>query len=100
MRVVVFLAFLFQSRVCRTDRRGRVRGKGQELLKERLDVFFGLSGCLIPVGAGLNFGQDFAIIQVSYGLISKRIPTCLLFNLSIAHCSNSSSVISAVGGMP
>lgn len=27
MRVVVFLAFLLQSRVCGTDRRGRVRGK-------------------------------------------------------------------------
>jgi len=75
MRVVVFLAFLLQSRVCGADRRGRVRGKRQELLEERLDMFFGLGGRLIPVGAGFNFGQDFTIIQsVMYSYQSGSQP--------------------------
>lgn len=96
MRIMVFLAFMFQAWVGGTVGRRGVRGKREEFLEERCNVGCGLRGGLVAIGACFDLGQD------CLGLVTRTIlcPWCdILFSRSIAHCSNCSSVISAVGGV-
>jgi len=58
VRVVVLLAFIFQTRVGCTVGRGCIGGERQVFLKKGRDVRFGFRGGLIAIGACFDLGQD------------------------------------------
>lgn len=57
----------------------------------------GLCWGLVPIGACFDLGQDLRNVRIMYE--SVNLAGRLLFNRSMAHCSNCSRVISAVGGV-
>jgi len=68
--------------------------QGQPILKQRSNVSCGLGGRSVAERASFNFSKDCD----NQLWDTVRAGKDLLRNLSIAHCSNCSSVISAVGG--
>lgn len=58
MGVMVFAALILQSGVGTALCRGRVRVQAEPFIQEWLDVLCRLRWCLVPEGAGLEFGED------------------------------------------
>jgi hypothetical protein len=58
----------------------------------------GFSGGLVAIGASFDLSENYINIseQFVYKNFAKNV---ILLSLSIAHCSNCSRVISAVGGV-
>lgn len=97
MGVVVLLTLIFQAWVCSTGGRGGIRGKREELLQKRCNVGRRLGGRFVSIRACFDLGQD--CFGISRKEDDMNVQVYILFSLSIAHCSNCSRVISAVGGI-
>lgn len=58
MGIVVFLAFILQTRIRGAVGRGSVGGEREEFLEERSDMCCGLRGGLVAIGTCLDLGED------------------------------------------
>ena len=92
MAVMVFLALCLEG--CRA---GALR-EGEVFVEDGLHVGFCLIGGFVPEGTGFEFGENCSLLVSILNVQNKEgggIPR----RRSIAHCSNCSSVMSAVGGV-
>lgn len=69
--------------------------KGQPFLEQRGDMGSSFGGSLISERASLKLSQYWTLSASGTEEFDLTVP----LNLSMAHCSNCSSVISAVGGI-
>jgi hypothetical protein len=93
MAVMVFLPFCLKS--CRAGGGGRER---EVFVEEGFHVCCCLGGGFVPEGTGFEFGENCSL-SVSILNVQEKDGAGVPRRRSIAHCSNCSSVMSAVGGV-